>query len=77
MATTNTGAVFSCNQEIKLPNTRELVPPSAAGLTMLKDGYQRSLGDPQNDGRLAILRAIGGYREPAATTGFMQTSLSG
>ena len=46
----------------------ELVPPSAAGLTMLKDGYQRSLGDPQNDGRLAILRAIGGYREPAATT---------
>lgn len=46
----------------------ELVPSSAAGLTMLKDGYQRSLGDPQNDGRLAILRAIGGYREPAATT---------
>ena len=47
----------------------ELVPGAAgpAGLEILIDAYRRSLDDDVTDARLAILTAIAGYSEPAAT----------
>lgn len=47
----------------------ELVPGAAgpAGLEILIEGYRRSLDDDVTDARLAILTAIAGYSEPAAT----------